>query len=148
MGIGTAVVIVDKDGGQAVELGASGDIPVYIKTITKSSVTLHRYGVAGTTYYLNQNDTVVPSVGSGIDLSPWGYAKISCLVSGDNPSWDIVPLVGSPDSSTYTSGDTRTVTGNSALTLEIAGCNDFYMLCRNSSGTNPGIKVYVQGYNL
>lgn len=148
MAVGTGVVILDKDGGKVVELNASGDLPVFISNISKSPVVLHRHGTAGTDYFLNANDTTSPNVTSGINLSAWGSAKIDCLVSGDIPTWDLVPLMSSPDNSNYVSGDTRTVIGNQTFTMEVAGCDDFYVLCRNKTGTNPGIKVYVQGYNI
>lgn len=148
MPVGTGVVILDKDGGRVVELNASGDLPVFSSNISKSPVVLHRYGVAGTDYFVNANDSALPSPGSGINLSAFGNAKIDCIVSGDAPTWDIVPLLGSPDGSTYVSGDGRTMNGNQSIIIEVAGCDDLYIVCRNKTGTNAGVKIYVQGYNL
>ena len=145
---GNAVVITDaNDPGRQVELDSDGVLPVRVN-VGRPNATLHRYGAAGTTYFLNVNDAVVPVLGSGLDLSKYGYAAIGTILSGDAVSWDIVPLYGDTVLPNYVSGDAISIVGDQGKTLTVAGCSDFYVMCRNSAGTNPGIKVYVAGYNL
>ena len=112
------------------------------------TTVLHRYGVAGTDYFVNVNDSAVPSVNSGLNLSRYVYAKVDSVVSGDGVSWDIVPLLGSPDGVNYVSGDKISIVGNVSDVIASPGVSDFYVMVRNSGGTNPGIKVYVTGYNV
>ena len=153
-GAGTGVVIMDKDGGRVVELDAQGNLPVFIvsgdaRTFYRAPFVAHRYGAAGTDYFLNVNDSVVPAIGSGLDLTRYNKAFVLCQTSGDEATWDIVPLYGNAVLTAYTSGDKVDVSGSQTKLISVAGCSDFYVLCRGAAGTagtTPGIKVWVAGY--
>lgn len=149
MSVGMAVVIVDKDGKIAVELDASGNLPMYmvsgdVHTFEKGGVVLHRYGTA-VDNYLDTDDSTIPVVDSGLDVSRYGKVGIACVTSGDYAG-EIVPLYNHPDIAAYMSGDAIDVKGDSVHTIETLGCPDLYILCRKSNA-GSGIKVYLQGYN-
>lgn len=145
MGVGNAVVIVDKDGQRVVELDDNNALPC--DTFKDNDPVLHRRGAAGATYFLNVNDDALPTIESGLDMSRFGRAVLGFQVSGDS-TWDCVPLYGDSISGVYMSGDKISIVGNVSKTVEVAGCSDFYALCRNKSGDGAGIKVWVKGYNL
>lgn len=139
------VVIGDKDGGRVIELDDSAKLPV--NAFSKGVAVLHRNGAAGVGYFLNVDDTSVPALGGGIDVSQYSRVGISCRISGDGASWDIVPLYGDSIVGAYVSGDKIDVDGEILKTIESLRTSDFYVLCRNKAGTDPGIKVYVSGYS-
>ena len=106
--------------------------------LLNTAVITHRSAV-------NSDDSDVPAIGSGQDLTGFQAVLVDIVLGGTNPEWDITPCFGDSTINAYTKGTKRHVAENSHFKVEVNGCTDFYVLCDGSSGTSPTITVYLRG---
>jgi putative salt-induced outer membrane protein YdiY len=90
-------------------------------------------------------DTVIPAVGSGLDMSNYHYAIVDVCLDGTSDSITLTPFFAASGASVYASGTSVTCTYNERLKVEVNGSQDFYVFINAFSGTGEVANIFVTG---